>query len=151
MTKRTLITALLIVTICFSTSYAEELSLENYITAFDYKARKEMKIDSEALVKGIKEGKIQLVDIRFKEEVEAWNMGFATSIPINELPKRLNELDKGKIIVTACPHKDRAGLAMVYLRTKGFHSKYLEDGLVGLAEYLRGDKARDFVTSLNSK
>ncbi len=37
---------------------------------------------------------------------------------------------------------------MAYLRTKGFQSKYLEDGLVGLAEHLRGDKARDFIRSL---
>ena len=151
MKKKVFITALFVVAICFTNSYAEESSLENFITAFDYQARKDMKIDNEALVKGIKEGKIQLVDIRFKEEVKAWNMGFSTNIPLNELPKRLNELDKGKIIVTACPHKDRAGLAMVYLRTKGFNSKYLEDGLVGLAEYLRGDKARDFVNSLNAK
>lgn len=75
-------------------------------------------------------------------------MGFAKNIPLNELPGRLSELDKDKIIVTACPHKDRAGLAMAYLRTKGFQSKYLVDGLVGLAEYLRGDRARDFVRSL---
>jgi rhodanese-related sulfurtransferase len=64
---------------------------------------------------------------------------------VNELPARLGELKKGKIIVTACPHKDRAVLAMVYLKTKGFNAKYLEDGLVGLAEYLRGDKAREFI------
>ncbi|MGD9732805.1 MAG: rhodanese-like domain-containing protein [Desulfamplus sp.] len=151
MKKKVFITALFVVAICFTNSYAEEISLDNYIASFDYDARKDMKIDSEALVKGIQEGKIQFIDIRFKEEVEAWSMGFSTSIPLNELPKRLNELDKNKIIVTACPHKDRAGIAMVYLRTKGFNSKYLEDGLVGLAEYLRGDKARDFVNSLNSK
>jgi hypothetical protein len=34
---------------------------------------------------------------------------------------------------------------MVYLRTKGYKARYLEDGLVGLAEALRGDTARDFV------
>ena len=36
-------------------------------------------------------------------------------------------------------------LAMVYLKTKGFSAKYLEDGLVGLAEVLRGDTAREFI------
>lgn len=70
-------------------------------------------------------------------------IGIATGIP-------LNELQKNKIIVTACPHKDRAILAMAYLRTKGFRSKYLVDGLVGLSEYLRGDKARNFVESMDS-
>lgn len=71
-------------------------------------------------------------------------MGFAINIPLNELPARLGELKKDKIIVTACPHKDRAIIAMIFLKTKGFHSKYLVDGLVGLAEYLRGDKALEF-------
>jgi rhodanese-related sulfurtransferase len=104
-----------------------------------------MKIDSKTLVKSIKEGKVQFIDIRFKEEYEAWHMGFAVHIPLNELPARLGELKKDKIIVTACPHKDRATLAMVFLKTKGFNAKYLEDGLVGLAEYLRGDKAREFI------
>jgi rhodanese-related sulfurtransferase len=131
-----------------SISLAEEMNLDKFISSFDYAARKEMKIDSEALVEGIEEGKIQFIDIRFKEEFEAWHMGFATSIPLNELPGRLNELSRDKIIVTACPHKDRATLAMVYLRTKGFRSKYLEDGLTGLAEYLRGDTARDFVNTI---
>ena len=131
-----------------STVYAEEMSMESYIAGFDYAARKDMKIDSKTLVKGIEEGKIQLIDIRFKEEFEAWRMGFGINIPLNELPARLNELQKDKIIVTACPHKDRAGLAMAYLRTKGYNSKYLEDGLVGLAEYLRGDKAKDFISAI---
>ncbi|MDZ7582970.1 MAG: rhodanese-like domain-containing protein [Deltaproteobacteria bacterium] len=148
MTKHLIAILTIILTVWGATAYAEEVSLETYLSGFDYQARKDMKIDSEALVKGLMEGKVQLIDIRFKEEYESWRMGFAVNIPLNELPGRLDELDKNKIIVTACPHKDRAGLAMAYLRTKGFRSKYLVDGLVGLAEYLRGDKARDFMRSL---
>jgi rhodanese-related sulfurtransferase len=75
-------------------------------------------------------------------------MGFGSHIPLNDLPSRLDELDKEKIIVTACPHKDRAILAMAYLRTKGYNSKYLVDGLLGLAEFLRGDTARYFMEIL---
>ena len=56
----------------------------------------------------------QLVDIRFPEEVAAWSMGFSTAVPLPELPARLEDLDRSKIIVTACPHKDRAIIAMVY-------------------------------------
>lgn len=138
----------LILTICVS-AFAEEMSLEKYLSQFDYNARKDMKIDSETLINQIKKGNIQLIDIRFKEEFDAWNMGFSTHIPLDELPVRLNELDKDKIIVTACPHKDRAILGMVFLRTKGFRSKYLTDGLVGLAEHLRGETARDFNKQFN--
>ncbi|MCF8070337.1 MAG: hypothetical protein K9L30_17280 [Desulfobacterales bacterium] len=93
-----------------------------------------MKIDSTKLKQGIKAGKIQLVDIRFKEAFEAWCMGFGTNIPLNELPERLNELSKDKTVVTACPHKDRA-----------INAKYLTDGLVRLAENLRGDNAWVFI------
>lgn len=119
-------------------------SLEQYLLDFDYAERRDMKISSKDLAKLLQEKKAILVDIRFKEEHAAWRMGFGLQIPLNELPKRLKELDRSKIIVAACPHKDRSALAMAYLKTQGFDAKYLEDGLLGLAELLRGDKARDF-------
>lgn len=127
---------------------AADQSLSDYLSGYDYAARKAMKIDSEALVKMLSEGKAQLIDIRFKEEYEVWHMGVAKSIPLPELPQRLNEIDKSKIIVTACPHKDRAIIALTYLKTRGYEAKYLQDGLTGLAEYLRGDRAYDFIQSL---
>ena len=71
-------------------------------------------------------------------------MNFGLHIPLNELPQRYKELPKDKIIVAACPHKDRSALAMAYLRTKGYNARYLTDGLIGLAESLRGDEAKDF-------
>ena len=83
-----------------------------------------------------------------KEEYAAWQVGPSKNVPLNELPKRLNELDKDKIIVTACPHKDRAIIAMTFLQTKGYKTMYLKDGLIGLAEYLRGDNARDFMQQM---
>lgn len=123
-------------------AHTEEISFDRYLRSFDYEQRKDMKISSRELLSLLKENNVQLVDIRFREEHAAWRMGFGSSIPLNELPDRLSELSNDKIIVTACPHKDRAALAMVYLRTKGYRSKYLEDGLTGLAELLRGDEAR---------
>jgi rhodanese-related sulfurtransferase len=118
-------------------------TLEQYLLDFDYAERRDMKIGSKDLMKLLIEKKVVLVDIRFKEEHAAWHMGFGLHIPLNELPKRLKELDRTKLIVTACPHKDRSALAMVYLKTQGFDVKYLEDGLLGLAELLRGDKAKE--------
>ena len=116
-------------------------TLEQYLLDFDYAERRDMKIGSKELLKLLKEKKAVLVDIRFQEEYTAWRMGFGLHIPLNELPKRLKELDRTKLVVTACPHKDRSALAMAYLKTQGFDVKYLEDGLLGLAELLRGDKA----------
>jgi len=129
-------------------AYSSDTQLEKYITSFDYAARKEMKIDSKGLIKLLKQGKAQLIDIRFPEEYSAWKVGPSMNIPLNELPKRLPEIDKNKIIVTACPHKDRATIAMVYLRSKGIKAKYLTDGLIGLAENLRGDNAKEFIDAL---
>jgi rhodanese-related sulfurtransferase len=128
--------------------YSADSQLEKYITTFDYAARKEMKIDSKGLIKLLKKGKAQLIDIRFPKEYSAWKVGPSKNIPLNELPERLFEIDKNKIIVTACPHKDRAIIAMIYLRSKSIQAKYLTDGLIGLAENLRGDNAREFIDAL---
>jgi len=124
---------------------AEESAFDTFIAQFDYETRVDMKIDSKKLIPLLAEKKGVLLDIRFKEEASAWRMGFGLQIPLNELPKRLAELPKNITIVTACPHKDRSAIAMAYLRSKGYHAKYLTDGLIGLAENLRGDNAKDFL------
>ena len=144
---KTLFFGILFLGMCIP-AYSSDSQLEKYITTFDYAARKEMKMDSKGLIKLLRQGKAQLIDIRFPEEYSAWKVGPSKNIPLNELPNRLSELDKNKIIVTACPHRDRAAVAMTYLRSKGIKAKYLTDGLIGLAENLRGDNARDFTDAL---
>ena len=124
-------------------------NLESYIKNFDYDARIEMKTSSKKLIDLLEDGMAVLVDIRYKEEQQTWGPSFALKIPLNELPGRLNELPKDKIIVTACPHKDRAIIAMTYLRSKGISARYLTDGLIGLAENLRGDSALYFQEALS--
>lgn len=119
-------------------------AFDRFLTDFNYEVRADMKANSKQLIKLIDEKKAVLVDIRFTEEVKVWQMNFGLHIPLNELPKRYKELPKDKIIVTACPHKDRSSLAMAYLRTKGYNARYLTDGLIGLAESLRGDDAKEF-------
>jgi rhodanese-related sulfurtransferase len=130
---------------CISMASAQESAFDSFLTKFDYETRADMKIDSKRLITLLAEKKAVLVDIRFPEEAKAWKMGFGLYIPLNELPKRLAELPKDKIIVTACPHKDRSSIAMAYLRTKGYKARYLTDGLIGLAENLRGDNAKEFM------
>lgn len=127
---------------------AEESAFDSFLTRFDYETRADMKIDSKKLIALLAEKKAVLVDIRFPEETKAWKMGFGLQIPLNELPKRFAELPKNKIIVTACPHKDRSSIAMAYLRTRGYNAKYLTDGLTGLAENLRGDNAKEFLEDM---
>ena len=121
---------------------------DKYLRGFDYQERKDMKIDRAELMALYAEGKLQIIDIRFHEEYKAWSLGFGDHIPLNELPDRLHEIDKKKTIVTMCPHYDRAEIARLYLKLQGFDAKYLTDGMLGLIEGLRGDKARDYMQKL---
>jgi len=143
--KRLIALSALILLNSVSMASAEESAFDSFLTRFDYETRADMKIDSKKLITLLAEKKAVLVDIRFPEETKAWKMGFGMFIPLNELPRRFKELPRDKIIVTACPHKDRSSIAMAYLRTKGLNARYLTDGLTGLAENLRGDNAKDFM------
>ncbi len=127
----------------------KEISLDKYLTNFDMQERSDMKIKSVEMLNMIEDGTAVLIDIRSKEEFASWSMGFAKNIPLNELPSRLNELPKDKLIITACPHNDRANIARIYLITKGYNAKYLNDGLLKVADYLRGDNAVEFQEELN--
>ncbi|MFA6411145.1 MAG: rhodanese-like domain-containing protein [Syntrophales bacterium] len=129
---------------------AEPLTFDNYLKSFDYRERSDMKIGIQEMLQLYKQGRVQIVDIRFPEEYQAWRFGFIKNIPLNELPERLKELDKSKLIVTVCPHYDRAEIARTYLTLKGYQSKYLVEGLLGLADYLRGDRAKDFIDDMKS-
>jgi|GEM_PF-214692 len=133
------------------TATLEPQSLDTYVREFNYESRKLMKCTGKELLALLIKKEAVLVDIRFPEEQQAWGPSFALKIPLNELPARLSELPKDKIIVTACPHIDRSSIAMVYLSTKGYSACYLVGGLVGLAELLRGDEARDFMDALQNK
>ena len=125
-------------------SYVNAQSFESYLKNFDYEARKDMKIKAVEMLNMLEDGKAQVIDIRFREEYEAWHTGFTKNIPLNELPDRLNELDKNKLIITVCPHNDRANIARMFLTLKGYKVKYLSDGLLNTVNYLRGDNAKEF-------
>ena len=126
----------------------EAIDFDIYLRSFDYQERKDMKIQMPELFKLYQEGKAQIIDIRFHEEYEAWHIGFGDHIPLNELPDRLNEIDPTKTIVTMCPHYDRAEIARLFLKLKGFDARYLTDGMLKVVDYLRGDKARDYLEKL---
>jgi rhodanese-related sulfurtransferase len=110
-----------------------------------------MKIKSAEALELYKKGEVEFIDIRFREEQASWNFPFMKKIPLNELPNRLGELDKNKTIITVCPHYDRAEIARLYLTMKGYKSRYLTDGLLGLAGYLRGDEAKEFIEETKDK
>lgn len=127
-----------------------KVSFEEYLSKFDYKEREAMKIKTPDMLALVEEGKAILLDIRFREEFEVWHMNFAKNIPLNELPERLNELPKDKLIITACPHYDRSSMARIYLTLNGYNAKYLNDGLLKTADFLRGDNAKEFLDEYNT-
>jgi rhodanese-related sulfurtransferase len=124
------------------------MDLEKYLSNFDYEARKKMKIQIPELSELLK-NEIQFIDVRFKEEYELWLFSFTKNIPLNEMPNRLSEIDKDKLVVTACPHYDRAIMGRILLMQNGVNARYLVEGLLGLADYLRGDNAKHFYDSVN--
>jgi len=128
----------------------KELDFDTYLRGFDYQERKDMKIQMPELFDLYAKGEVQVIDIRFLEEYEAWHIGFGDHIPLNELPDRLDEIDKNKTIVTMCPHYDRAEIARLFLKLKGFNARYLNDGMLKVIDYLRGDKARDYMTKIST-
>ena len=147
--KKKILVALLISQTLLFAQQTNTIAFSDYLKHFDYKARKDMKIGTQEMLKLVSEHKAEVIDIRFKEEYEAWHMSFAKNIPLNELPNRLNELDSNKLIITACPHNDRANIARMFLHLKGYNAKYLKDGLLDVANYLRGDKANIFIKNYN--
>jgi len=127
-----------------------DISFDDYLRKFDYDERRAMKIQLPEMLKRYAEGSAQLIDIRFHEEYAAWQVGIGQHIPLNELPDRLNEIDRDKTIVTMCPHYDRAEIARLYLTMQGYHSRYLTDGMLGIANQLRGDVARDYMELIDN-
>lgn len=126
----------------------KEIDFDTYLRDFDYQERKDMKIELPELFELYAKGETQVIDIRFHEEYEAWHIEFGDHIPLNELPNRLREIDKNRTIVTMCPHYDRAEIARLFLKLKGFNARYLTHGMLGIVDYLRGDKAKDYMTKI---
>jgi len=127
------------------------VDFDTYLKDFDYQERQDMKIQMPELFELYAKGEAQVIDIRFNEEYNAWHVGFGDHIPLNELPDRLDEIDRGKTIVTMCPHYDRAEIARLYLKLNGFNARYLTDGMLKVVDYLRGDKARDYMKKINKE
>jgi rhodanese-related sulfurtransferase len=128
-----------------------QLPFDDYLRRFDYQERMDMKIQTKELLELYAQGSAQVIDIRFREEHAAWQIGIGVHIPLSELPDRLDEIDADKTIVTMCPHYDRAEIARVYLTLRGFKARYLTDGMLGLVDYLRGDRARDYLRRLQDQ
>lgn len=95
---------------------------EQVISVADLKKILEAKVD------------IQLIDVRTIDKHEAFNIG-GKNIPLTELPLRLNELDKNKMLVTYCTRGNSSMRALNFLVSEGFSNvKSLTGGVTAWQE-----------------
>ncbi len=117
--------------------------MEDYIKTLDMKSIADTKMDAEGFINAYNKNEAILLDVRYPFELNAWKLTFSLDIPLNELPDRLNELPKDKLIVCACPESYRSNIARQYLISKGYKAKTLSCGILKLTERLTGGKAKD--------
>jgi rhodanese-related sulfurtransferase len=110
----------------------KEMSLE-WLTQNNHK------ISLEGFIEKWKAGEAVLLDVRTDEEAKFYSLeAFGIRIPLNELPDRLNEVPKDKLVCTLCPGKIRATLAYAVLIDAGFDNvKVLASSPSELVDYLK--------------
>ncbi len=88
-------------------------------------------------------GEAVLLDLRSPEETQFLALPFALNIPLHELPDRLEEVPRDKLVATLCPGGSRASVGYIYLRAQGFDNvRILKGALAGLLEELSPGKVR---------
>jgi hydroxyacylglutathione hydrolase len=65
-------------------------------------------------------GKVQIVDVRSKQEFDAGHVSGATHIPFVQLPVRLKDLSKDSPVLVYCRSGNRSARAGAYLARHGF-------------------------------
>jgi rhodanese-related sulfurtransferase len=61
-----------------------------------------------------------VLDVREPWEVEKASMAGVTAIPMQEIPARLAELDRGREIVAVCHHGGRSMQVAMFLEQQGY-------------------------------
>jgi len=105
----------------------------------DWLTQSNHKISLESFIEKWKEGEAVILDVRTDEEAKLFNLkAFGIRIPLHQLPDRLNEIPKDKLVCTLCPGKIRATLAYAVLLEAGFDNvKVLASSPSELVDYLK--------------
>lgn len=110
---------------------------------FEYWSTGQHKIEPAAFFEKWARGEAILLDVRTPEEKKFVTFPFALEIPINELPARLNEIPRDKLVVTFCSGGDRANVAFAYLHAHGFENvRIMPGGYATLLPELMPGKVR---------
>jgi rhodanese-related sulfurtransferase len=73
----------------------------------------------------------QLIDVRADHEWEAGRISGATHVPLPDLPQRLDEIDKDRLVVVYCRGGNRSSMATAALGEAGYDAVKLSEGIVG--------------------
>lgn len=74
----------------------------------------------DGMKKALADEKVVFLDVRTEQELRFLSFPFALNIPLNELPDRVNEVPKDKLIVPFCSSVFRGAVAYLYLSANGF-------------------------------
>jgi rhodanese-related sulfurtransferase len=78
----------------------------------------------------IREGSVQLVDVRAEDEHEAGHIAGDRLIPFDRLKDQAEALDRDKPVLLYCRSGDRSGTAAEALRASGWDANSIEGGLL---------------------
>jgi len=67
-----------------------------------------------------KEDKVFILDVRSEQENDYLKFEFATNIPTSEIPDRVQEIPKDKIVAIFCTSATRATIVYTYLKVAGY-------------------------------
>ena len=96
------------------------------------------KISIDEFTKLLKTKDMHVIDVRSKEENSLLQFSFAYNIPLNEIPKRIDEIPKNKMIAVFCHSGTRGAIAYLYLQASGFENVKILDATIGeLADALK--------------
>lgn len=79
----------------------------------------------------IQEGKkLNIIDVREVDEVEAGKIPGAVNIPLGTIESRINELDKSAEYIMVCRSGGRSGRATEVLEGEGFNVMNMSGGML---------------------
>lgn len=90
----------------------------------------DIQLDDQTLVDRVSRGELTLIDVRPRLEFDSGHLPGAISIPIDELPIRVEEIPRQRPVVAYCrgTYCLFAGEAVELLRSKGFEAVRLDGG-----------------------
>ena len=79
----------------------------------------------------------QIIDVRTRNEFAGGHLKGSVNIPLQELPKKLNQIKKDKPVIVCCASGARSASAKSLLKSKGFPDVYNGGGWTRLQADLR--------------